>query len=383
MHETKIIKNTVIPECFYRESSDLAVFKVAGSPIKAFGDDEKRFEQRSLIVKLEKVMPSTYYEILSTPRLHMLNKLIVLTLLFIAGCDSNTANLALGTLERNRIAYPATVNEVIVELPVAAGSQVTKGTILAQLDNTLQLASVAKATAEVDKADANLEKLRNGARKEEVAAATAKVAGAKAALVETQLSYNRARKLVKEKLTSQADVDQTRALRDAGQANLKTAQEQLLELTNGTRPEDLRFAQASLNAAQALLASEQKKLSDLTIVATRDGVLDNLPWNLGERVTIGSPLVVMVAGKAPFARVYVPEPYRVKLSLNDKLVVRVDGLQKTIEGKLRWISTEPAFTPYYALNQEERARLMYLAEVQLPESAENLPSGVPVQVELP
>jgi len=328
-------------------------------------------------------MPSTYYEILSTPRLHMLNKLIVLTLLFIAGCDSNTANLALGTLERNRIAYPATVNEVIVELPVAAGSQVTKGTILAQLDNTLQLASVAKATAEVDKADANLEKLRNGARKEEVAAATAKVAGAKAALVETQLSYNRARKLVKEKLTSQADVDQTRALRDAGQANLKTAQEQLLELTNGTRPEDLRFAQASLNAAQALLASEQKKLSDLTIVATRDGVLDNLPWNLGERVTIGSPLVVMVAGKAPFARVYVPEPYRVKLSLNDKLVVRVDGLQKTIEGKLRWISTEPAFTPYYALNQEERARLMYLAEVQLPESAENLPSGVPVQVELP
>lgn len=34
--------------------------------------------------------------------------------------------------------------------------------------------------------------------------------------------------------------------------------------------------------------------------------------------------------------------------------------------EVRWISSEPAFTPFYALNQEERARLMYLAEAQRP-----------------
>jgi len=145
----------------------------------------------------------------------MFRKLIYLTLLVSTGCDSNTANLALGTLERNRIAYPATVNEVIVDLPVVAGNKVTKGTVIVRLDNTLQLASVAKAEAEVEKADANLEKLRNGARAEEVAVAGAKVAGAKASLVEAELSYSRAKKLIKEKLTSQADVDQTLALRDA------------------------------------------------------------------------------------------------------------------------------------------------------------------------
>ncbi len=37
----------------------------------------------------------------------------------------------------------------------------------------------------------------------------------------------------------------------------------------------------------------------------------------------------------------------------------------------------------YGYNQEERARLMFLAEVQLPESAAALPSGVPAQVDLP
>ena len=154
-------------------------------------------------------------------------------------------------------------------------------------------------------------------------------------------------------------------------------------LTNGTREEDLRAAEAGLNAVIAILASEKKKLADLTIHATRDGILDNLPWNLGERVTTGSPLAIVLAGKAPFARVYVPEPYRVKLKVGDQLRVHVDGLAKPIVGNLRWIASEPAFTPYFALNQEERSRLMYLAEVQLPESEAHLPNGIPAQVELP
>lgn len=57
----------------------------------------------------------------------------------------------------------------------------------------------------------------------------------------------------------------------------------------------------------------------------------------------------MFAGKAPFARVYVSEPCRVKVKVGE-LVVLVDGLDKLLTGQLRWISTEPVFTSYYALN---------------------------------
>jgi len=34
------LNNVVIPECLCRESSDFTAFKVAGSPIQAFGDDD-------------------------------------------------------------------------------------------------------------------------------------------------------------------------------------------------------------------------------------------------------------------------------------------------------------------------------------------------------
>ena len=308
---------------------------------------------------------------------------ICLILWLLAACDASRHNVALGTLERDRIAHTATANEVVVALPVPQGALVKKGTLLVKLDDTLQKAQVQKASAHVAQAQANLEKLRHGAREEEVAAARANVAGARAALVESRANHARILNLKKQKLVSQAELDKARAARDASQANLRNTQETLLALTNGTREEDLRAAEASLDAKIATLAIENKRLADLTVVATRDGILDNLPWNLGERVTIGSPLAILLAGEAPYARIYVPEPYRVKIKIGDKYVVHVDGIDKPVTGYLRWIATEPAFTPYYALNQEERSRLMYRAEVQLPDSEAGLPNGVPAQVELP
>ena len=294
---------------------------------------------------------------------------IVISLLLLTACDDPPQNIALGTLERDRIAHTATVNEVITDLPIAQGSQVQKGDLIVKLDDTIQKAQVDKAAASVAEAEANLEKLRNGARIEEVAAARAKVAGAKAALVESEANYARTLKLSKSNSTTEAEIDKALASRDANIANLQTAQQGLRQLTNGTREEDLRAAEAHRDVMKATLVTEQKKLADL-------------PWNLGERVTLGSPLAIVLAGKAPYARIYVPEPYRVKLKISDQLLIHVDGIENPIKGHIRWISNEPAFTPYYALNQEERSRLMYLAEVQLPDSEAHLPNGVPVQVEL-
>jgi HlyD family secretion protein len=65
------------------------------------------------------------------------------------------------------------------------------------------------------------------------------------------------------------------------------------------------------------------------------------------------------------------------------LVVHVDGVTEPLSGRVRWISQDPAFTPYYALNNAERSRLVYMAELQLPDSASALPAGLPAQAELP
>jgi HlyD family secretion protein len=304
---------------------------------------------------------------------------IVISSLFLFGCTADTANQALGTLERDRVIHKATANEIIVAQPVPEGTSVSAGSLLVQLDDRRQKAVVAKATAEVARANARLEELRNGAREEDVADATARVAGAQAALLEAKANYVRAEELVVQKMTAQAALDSALAGRDGAEASLESAREKLLRLTNGTRPEQLAQGEASLQSAQAQLELEQYILAELSVVATRNGYLDSLPWHVGERVVTGAALAVLLAGDKPYARVYVPEPWRARLHVGDVQQVRVDGIDQVFTGRLRWIATDPAFTPYFALNSNDRARLMYLAEFDL-DNAEDLPSGVPTQV---
>jgi HlyD family secretion protein len=302
-----------------------------------------------------------------------------LAILLLAGCANESDDEALGTLERDRIVLKATASEIILNEPVPEGTKVSAGTLLVQLDDRRQRAVVARAQAEVAQAEARLEELRNGARPEDIAGASARVSGARAAVIEARASYQRTKQLLQQKLAAQATLDQALANRDSAEATLQSAQEELLRLTNGTRKEQLDQAAAAVQAATAQLALEQRNLADLSILATRDAYLDSLPWHTGERVAQGATVAVLLANDAPYARVYVPEPWRARLQVGDLRQVTVDGIEHPLTGRLRWIATEPAFTPYFALNASDRARLVYLAEFEL-EGGEELPTGVPAQV---
>ncbi|WP_370683575.1 HlyD family secretion protein [Vibrio harveyi] len=304
----------------------------------------------------------------------------VITLL--TACSKDDGQQALGTLERDRVTFTATSSEIIRALPIKEGSQVTEGEVLVQLDTKNQEAILARAVAEQAKADAYLLKLTNGERPEDIAAAQAKVARAEAQLTEAQKNYQRKAELVRKKLISQSEKDTALAARDSARAELDSSQEEFSKLTAGSRPEDIEQAKAELMAAKADVALQQQKLAELTITATRDGLLDNLPFNLGERVPVNGIVAVIQASRVPYARVYVPATYRVNFIPGKAVQVHVDGVEKPLEGTVRWVATEPSFTPYFALTEEERSRLMYLAEVDLQDSAESLPSGIPAQVDL-
>ncbi len=320
----------------------------------------------------------------------MLNMTIPIPLILVAvlpafldRCSGSDTSVALGVLARDRVALTATASEIIVDLPIAEGTVVKAGDTLVQLDPTLQTAKLDLAQAELAKAQVTLTKLQVGPRKEEIAIAEAKVAGAVARLADAEAIYERNARLVENSVVTKAQVANDLALRDSARAELASAQAALQELQNGTRPEDLAVAEANVLAAEAAVEAEQTVLDDLTVAATRDGVLDSLPWNLGERVTAGSPVAVLVTGQTPYARVYVPEPSRVDLKPGDAVKVQIDGLSAPLDGVVRWISNDASFTPYYGLNQDDRSRLVYLAEIDLPTASPDLPAGVPVQVPLP
>ncbi len=115
--------------------------------------------------------------------------------------------------------------------------------------------------------------------------------------------------------------------------------------------------------------------------APRKGVVDALPYELGERPPKGAPVVVMLAGGQPYARIYIPETRRTRVGAGTAATVRIDGSDRDWKAEVRYVSSEAAFTPYYSLNARERGRLAYLAEIVLTEpDATTLPTGIPVEV---
>jgi HlyD family secretion protein len=302
---------------------------------------------------------------------------------FLTGCTGEVPRMALGTLEQDRITLSATAGEIITAEPVSEGATVQAGDLLVQLDDTLQQAAIRRTEAEIAAQQALLEKLQNGPRPQEIAAARARGETAEATLLESERDLTRIREIVQRNLGAQADLDTAEIRRDSNAARLRDARAQLDLLLAGSRAEDIAQASAQLAALNASLQAQQQQLRNLSVVATRAGKLDSLPWHVGERVTPGSQVAIILADGPPYARVYIPEPARAAINIGTTLPIYVDGIETPFTGTVRWISLEPAFTPYYALNSSERSRLVYLAEIQLPASAADLPAGLPAQAALP
>lgn len=310
--------------------------------------------------------------------------LLLCASMLLPGCLNSTAEFALGTLERERIELIANHTEEITAILVKEGETVRKGQKLLQLDMRISQAQLAAISAQREQAAARLAELERGPRPERIAEAQAMLARSDSLLIEARQSLTRVKSLVAKKLASAAELDQSQAKYKAAVASLKADQARLSSLQHGSTVEELAQARQAFLQAQANAERQQLLLNKLSINAPRNGVIDSLLYKQGEQALAGSVVAVMLADTAPFARVYIPQPYRTRVSSGSKMRVHIEGVEQILTGQVRLISSDPSFTPYYSLTERDRSRLSYLAEIDLnAEEARLLPTGLPVQVELP
>ncbi|HKU17384.1 MAG TPA: HlyD family efflux transporter periplasmic adaptor subunit [Steroidobacteraceae bacterium] len=302
----------------------------------------------------------------------------------LAACGGNDYDgQILGTLERDRLELIAESNEPIVEIAVREGDAVPAGAVLLRQELGAMQARLDQASAARAVAERRLAELIKGPRAQEITEARAAVESARSTLETETREYERVTDLVSRKLVSQSALDQARARRDSAAGTQKQAAARLHLLLEGTRSEEVEQAEATLKQAEAALVELQTSASRYVVKAPRAGRVEAIPYKLGERPAQGTPLIVMLADGVPYARVYVPEPLRTQFLPGTRTRIRVDGHDADLTGVVRFVSAEAAFTPYYALTQEDRSRLSYLAQIDLDErAAADVPTGMPVQVEL-
>lgn len=294
-------------------------------------------------------------------------------------CQRAEDPVVLGTIERDRIELVAEAHEPIAEILVREGEHVVVGqALLRQADGAMR-PQLDQAQSQLNKAEQQLRELQNGPRAQEIARAAAQLDSNTSALNTAEIEFKRAQQLVEARAQSQALLDQTRAVRDAALAAKQQAQLNLQLLKQGTRIEQLEQAKATVSAARATLAELQLSAQRYVVTATRAGVVEALPYKLGERPPVAQPVVILLADDRTYARVYIPETLRAQYLAGTKVQAHVDGVVQSIAGTVRYVSAQAAFTPYYALTQRDRTRLSYLAEIDLPNS-QSLPVGIPVEV---
>lgn len=249
--------------------------------------------------------------------------------LALVGCADDTLHLA-GAVERRALELGAPISEVIVELPLPVGSKVAAGEIVVQLDTEV-------AAAELRAGEAGL-------------------AAAQAALTEAEGEFTRTEDLRRSRVAAPQALDSARRRRDE--------------------------ALAVVAEREARLAQARKHLEDLTIRSHAAGVLDQLPFEEGERVPAGGVVAVVLAEQKPWLRVWVPARAVARLRPGAAANVRVEGIDATLSGRLEHVAGEPEYTPHYALTERESAHLVFEARVILDDAPAELRPGVSAWVDV-
>jgi HlyD family secretion protein len=257
--------------------------------------------------------------------------LAYVTCLACIGCGNDAPELSLvGTVERTEVELVAPVSETLIAVHAQRGERVQPGKLLIELDPTYARVEVARAAA-------------------------ALVAAHSAQLVARQ-EHERARHLRSDHVLSQQDLDRARLAEDE--------------------------ARARVREAEAQVAASHKRKADLSLVAPVAGVVDQLPFDAGERVPAGAVLAVILSDGMPWVRVWVPEESYVRVAPGTPAEIEIDGVGRTLRGSVLDISRDPEFTPHYALTERDRVHLVYETRVGILDAPTDLRPGAPAQVRI-
>jgi HlyD family secretion protein len=300
--------------------------------------------------------------------------------LLLGACAGRAPPVALGTLEWDRVELVADTSEPVLEIAVREGDAVAAGALLLRLDDRRARADLAQAEAELARLDAVLAEQRNGARPEAIDEARARLARTAALAENARHELERVQGLRARRLASPADLDRAQSTSGAAASEQRAARAALGQLLAGTRIEQLAQTEAARTAAAARRDALAVALERMIVRAPVAGRVDALPVEVGDQPARGATLATLLVGRSPHARVFIPQPMRTGVSPGTAFTVSVEGVPAPIAGRLRHVSAQASFTPYYALAGDDASRLAWVAEIDLEgEAARALPAGLPLQ----
>lgn len=307
--------------------------------------------------------------------------ILLLSLLAFSACgskqDPNTI-AASGHVEATDVRVGVKWSGNLQSFSLQEGDPVTEGQELARIGTIDVDLRIQQAGAEENQAQAELNLLLAGARKEDIAELEAQIAGAEADLTGTQKDLERMQELVETGIGTEKNRDDAKTRTEIASARLKALRQSLARMKAGSRTEEIEASRARVAAAAARIAQLEQQIKDSRVLSPLNGMLTEKIAEQGEMVQPGSLLCVISDLQHPWLTVYVGEPDLARIRLGQEAEVITDAGQKRA-GKITYISSRAEFTPKNVQTQEERVKLVFKVKIGLPNEDGIFKPGMPAE----
>ncbi len=299
-----------------------------------------------------------------------------------ADADRRNGDLLYGNVDIREVELAFRQPGRLQRVHVDEGDRIKAGDLLAELDDQPLREALARADAEVQAAQAELEKLRRGSRTQEVRRGEAQVAQAQAALELARAEHQRQSALKTRGMTSQQALDAATTARREAEAALAAAQQSLSLLREGSRSEDVAAGEARLTSATAARAQAQTALDDARLLAPSDGTIMARVREPGSLLSGPATVLTLSLTEPVYVRAYVAETQLARVAPGTKVWVRSDSSDRHYEAQVGFVSPRAEFTPKSVETPELRTDLVYRLRIVVADTDGRLLQGMPVTVHL-
>ena len=297
--------------------------------------------------------------------------------------DMKIAVKATGNLEPwDKIDLRPEASGKVEKLLVEAGDVVTKGQVVAILDQTSQKNSLERAKANVQLNKAQLDEAKKGYRDLEKISMEDSISKAELSFEDADREFKRVKELFDKGFASQKEYDQAKTARDQAEQVLAGLKEQLARLLAGGEKDSVKRAEAAYQMSLTELREAERLLGDATVASPMDGIV--LQRYVSEGSVILSGLSTFSQGEMMFTIgdvsrmklvALVDEGDVGKVKIGQVALIEVDAYPKEkFQGAVKRIAPQG--------KAEASVMTTFGVEIEIPNADGRLKSGFTADVEV-
>ena len=162
----------------------------------------------------------------------------------------------------------------------------------------------------------------------------------------------------------------------------QSASEKLV--ASGSRVEDLKAAKAQVDGAQGRVDQIQTMIDELTISAPLPSRVETLDLRPGDILPANATAAVLLEEKQLYVRIYVPETLLGHLRVGQTVQVSVDSFaNETFQGVVEHINDIGEYSPRNLQTADERADQVFATRVGLKNGFDRLRAGMAAFIQVP